>query len=290
MVTVTGNFWRSQPGRVPFNAVVDVKLSDVNTTSGGGAQVKNYTAQGLTFQSDDLIGATIYLLFLDGVNFAQIASDNTLDPAQKEFQFDSETGTVTFSYNIDDPVLETIFYSSAGTALIAPTEPVTVTEFKNYAKIDTGSLEDSIIADMITTAREQIEDYLGVSIIARTVTALLNNSCGGIFLPYCPFISLLSITDCNGDVIDSDSYKLSNKYTPTLLFPQLLEPWDNGITISYTAGYGVPPQKIKSAILQQTFFLYEIRGESPMIYRGAEAAITMSPQAMATLQRLRRVG
>jgi len=291
MVTVTGNFWRNPfgLGKVPFNAVTDVRFSDVNISTGGGAAVLNDTAQGATYQNDDLIGGTIYLLFLDGVQFVQVAED-AIDPLQKQFWFDPVTGTVTFSYNIDDPVAITIFYSSTGTTGVAPTEPVTVAEFKNYAKIDTGSLEDTIITDMIITAREQCEDYLGVSIINRTVTAILNNSCGGIFLPYCPFISMVSVRDSEGEIIDTDNYTLSNKGISGMLFPQLLEPWDERITLSYTAGYGIPPSRIKTAILQQTFFLYENRGEAPMIYRGVEAAITMSPQALATLQRLRRVG
>lgn len=287
MVTVTGNWWRRTWGTkpVPFNAVLDVQFSDVNITTGGGAAILNDTAQGATYQNDDLIGGTIYLLFLDGVQFVQVVPAGSFAvPLQKEFKFNPTTGTVTFSFNIDDPVKETIFYSSTGTSGIAPTEPVTVTEFKNYAKIDTGSLDDAIIADLIVTAREQIEDYLGMSIINRTVTTILNNSCGGIFLPYCPFISMIYVKDSDDNIIDTDNYTISG-----MLFPQLIEPWDDRIKLSYTAGYGIPPKKIITAIKQQTFFLYQNRGESPLIYRGVEAAITLSPQALATLQRLRRV-
>jgi uncharacterized phiE125 gp8 family phage protein len=287
----TGANWNIWPssytlGKVPFNAVTDVVLSDSIPTAGGGtAQVKNYTVQGATFQSNDLIGAVIFLLFLDGVNFAQVS---VTDPTQKEFSFDSTTGIVTFSYNIDDPVLETIFFASAGSAIVPPTEPVSVADFKLYAKLDTGTLDDTIIAELITTSREQCEDYTGVSIITRSVTATLNNSNGGIYLPYCPFISLTSIVDCDGNAILPANYKLSNQFG-TGYFPQLLWPCDRQVTLVYTAGYGVPPAKFITAIKQQTFFLYENRGDDPLIYRGVEAAITLSPQALATLQRLRRV-
>lgn len=288
MVTVTGNWWRRTWGTqpVPFNAVLDVQFSDVTPGSGGGgAQILNDTAQGATFQHDDLIGATIYLLFLDGVQFTQVDEDD-IDPSQKQFWFDSTTGIVTFSYPIDDPVAITIFYTSPATGGLPGAEPVTVAEFKNYAKIDTGSLEDTIIEELITTAREQCEDYLGVSIVARTVTALLNNSCGGIFLPYCPRISIISVKDSEGEDIATDDYTISGMY-----FPQLREPWDERITVSYTAGYGIPPKRIKSAILQQTFFLYENRGDRAIIDRfGGQDRISLSPQAMATLKRLRRVG
>lgn len=285
----TGNIWPSfyGLGKVPFNAVSDVTLSDGIPSAGGGtAQVKNYTAQGLTFQSNDLIGATIFLLFLDGVQWAQV---DVTDPSQKEFTFNDTTGTVTFSINIDDPVLETIFFASAGTAVVPPTEPVSVADFKTYAKLDTGSLDDIIIAEILVTAREQCEDYTGVSIVGRSVTATLNNSNGGIYLPYCPFISLTSIKDCEGVDIDPANYRLSNKFNAVGYFPQLLWPKQREITMVYTAGYGVPPSKFITAIKQQTFFLYENRGDNPLIYRGVEAAITLSPQALATLQRLRRV-
>ncbi len=284
-----------QLGKAPFNTVTDVTLSDNIPSAGGGtAQVTNYTIQGATWQSDDLIDAVIYLLFLDGIQWAQIALTNPitdLDPSQKEFTLDPATGIITFSIPIDDPVLGTILYASSGTAILPPTEPITVQQFKDYAKIDTGSIDDAIISEMITAAREQCEDYAGVSIIARSVTALLNNSCGGIYLPYCPFISLTSITDSNGDAIVTDNYKLSNKYNSSLYFPQLVSPADSCVTLVYTAGYGIAPAKFILAIKQQTFFLYENRGELALIGRsGQEADVTMSPQAKATLSRLRRVG
>lgn len=276
--------------KAAFNAVTDVRFSDVNISGNGGAVILEDTVQGLTYQNDDLIGATIYLLFLDGFQWTYIANDVAFaDPIKKQFKFDSDTGIVTFSFNIDDPVDETIFYSSTGTTGIPGSEPVTVQQFKDWAKLDTGSIDDAIIADLITTAREQCEDYTGLSIVTRTVTAQLNNSCGNIYLPYCPFISLTSIKDYAGNIIDTDNYELSNKYNAGLLFPQLTTPWSDNITLVYVAGYGIPPSKIITAIKQQTFFLYENRGENPEIYRGVEAAITMSPQALATLQRLRRV-
>lgn len=278
-------------GKAAFNAITDVKFSDVNVSGNGGAQILNDTAQGPTYQNDDLIGATIYLLFLDGIQFVQIDEDlEFADPVQKQFKLDNETGIITFAYNIDDPVALTVFYSSSGTTGIPGAEPVTVAEFKEWAKLDTGSLEDDLIAEMITTAREQCEDFTGISIIARTVTAQLNNSCGNIYLPYCPFISLTSIKDYAGNIIDPANYELSNKFTPGLLFPQLKTPWSDNVTLVYVAGYGVPPQKIITAIKQQTFFLYENRGERAIIDRyGGQDRINLSPQAQSTLQRIRRV-
>jgi uncharacterized phiE125 gp8 family phage protein len=163
---------------------------------------------------------------------------------------------------------------------------VALADVKAYAKIDTGTVDDMILGYLITTARQQCEDFTGISIIPRTITAVLNNSCGGIFLPYCPFKSLTSITDQDGNILTTDDYQVSGTAFPQLIFPK----WDR-LTLIYDTGYANLPQEIKTAILQQTFYLYENRGESAVISRsGIVAELTLSPQAKATLQRFRRVG
>jgi uncharacterized phiE125 gp8 family phage protein len=165
------------------------------------------------------------------------------------------------------------------------TEPVTPAEVKAYAKIDTGSVDDTIIGYLITTARQQCEDFTGVSIIPRTVTTVINNSCGGIFLPYCPFKTLTSIKDKDGNVILTADYQITGTKFPQLIYPM----WDRMLLV-YTAGYTTLPQEIKTAILQQVFYLYENRGDTAIISRsGIVAELTLSPQARATLQRIRRV-
>ena len=167
------------------------------------------------------------------------------------------------------------------------TEPVTVVDVKAYAKIDTGTADDTILGYLITTARQQCEDFTGISIISRTVTAYLTNRCGGIFFPYGPVKSITSITDQDGNALVADTdYKIAGTSWPQLLWPK----WDNLVAV-YTTGYTTLPQEIKTAILQQTFYLYENRGESAVISRsGIVAELTLSPQAKATLQRFRRVG
>lgn len=158
-------------------------------------------------------------------------------------------------------------------------EPVTKTDVKVYCKLDTGTLEDSLLDSFITTAREQCEDFTGISIIRRSVQAVLNNSNGGIFLPYGPVVlPLTSVKDWNGDIIAVDNYEISGTQ-----FPQLISPQETKLTVNYDAGYTIIPERIKLAVLQQVFYLYENRGEK-------DVALTLSPQAKATLQRLRRVG
>jgi uncharacterized phiE125 gp8 family phage protein len=225
-----------------------------------------------------LINADIYLVFVDGIQYSYVTSFSS--PALKEFTFDATTGTVTLSIVPSGSLPISIFYTSPGTSALPAVEPVTLAEAKAYCKID------DLISDLIVTAREQCEDFTGISIVNRTVTTVLNNSNGGIYLPYCPYIQLVSITDDDGNAIDAADYKISG-----ILFPQLIYPKYDRITMIYTVGYGKPPQRIKSAILQQVFYLYENRGESAQITRsGMVAELTLSPQAKSTLQRFRRVG
>ena len=269
--------------KVKFNAILDCKFSDQGTGGTNGAVALNVSSNsGTTIQSDGLIGATVYLVFIDGIQYASTDAFTT----GKQFIFDPTTGTITVSIAMVADTSCTVFYTSSATSTVAATEPVTLAEVKAYCKIDTGTTDDDILNELIVTAREQCEDFTGISIIVRTVTTVLNNTCGNIYLPYCPLISLTSVTDQDGNVLMvDDDYKLSGTMFPQLIFPK----WDR-LTLVYNAGYGIPPSRIKTAILQQVFYLYENRGESAVISRsGIVAELTLSPQAKATLQRFRRV-
>ena len=62
-------------------------------------------------------------------------------------------------------------------------EPVGLTEAKNFCKIDIGT-DDDIIESMITSAREMCEDFTNIGFVEHNAVAVLNNSNGGITLPY----------------------------------------------------------------------------------------------------------
>ena len=268
--------------KVKFNAVLEHLFSDTPAGGSGGAQALNVTGNGFTITDSALVNATIYLLFIDGVQYTAV--DIFSDPVKKEFTFDNTTGVVTVSVSMT-AVPVTIFYVSPGTAGIPGVEPVTLTDAKAYCKIDTGTEEDTLITQLIVTAREQCEDFTGISFVSRTVTAVLNNSCGGIFLPYCPFASLISIQDQDGNTIEITQYQLSGEQFPQLVYPRL-----DRMKLVYIAGYGFAPSRLKTAILQQVFYLYTNRGETAAVTRTGVIDLTLSPQAKATLQRLRRAG
>ena len=163
------------------------------------------------------------------------------------------------------------------------TEPVTKDEVKAWCKINTGTAEDDLLDALITTARQQCEDFTGVSFVSRETTCVINNSCGGIYLPYGPVT--LPVTS----IKDMDDEDITNAVFSGTVFPQLITPaWDR-ITLVYDSGYETLPEKLKIAVLQQIFYLYNNRGEEATANRsGMIVELTLSPQARATLQRIKR--
>jgi len=166
-------------------------------------------------------------------------------------------------------VIDTLFSDEAEEELL------TVAEAKNFCRIDLVN-DDAIIGDLIKAAREIVEEYCCVSLLARTITATLQNELGGISLPYGPVVSVASITDENGTVIDSDSYVLTGNN-----FKSIKTPFDGLITVVYDAGYSNLLKHYKDAMLNQVDYMYN--------NRGSQDTEVMSTKAKFILQRLRRV-
>ena len=134
-------------------------------------------------------------------------------------------------------------------------EPVTLDEVKAYCKIDFDD-EDDLITAFITAARQQLEKFTGISFINKRLTAILQNDCGGIEIPYGPVILPLDttlITDAAGNEVEICVRGNEFPYIETLI---------NWVQIIYDAGYEDNlPTILKTAIKAQVFFLYENRGE-----------------------------
>lgn len=160
------------------------------------------------------------------------------------------------------------------TAVVA-SELFTVNEFRTqYGKIDTVE-EDDLISALIVTARRMCEQYVGVNFIARTVTSVVNNFNGGAYLPYGPVGTISSVTDIDGNVIDTTGYKMLGTQFKKVLWPL------QDLIFTYTAGYpqGTCPAELITAVKTQTLFLFENRGDS---------SVGMSPQAALILNPLIR--
>ena len=162
-------------------------------------------------------------------------------------------------------------------------EPVTLSEAKKQCIIeDDETYWDDTIKTMITTARMQCENYSGLSLINRTVKAHLNNSCGKIYLPYGP------VKHGGGSNSDSDEVVqgLDNEGDGIDIcvgggqFPQL-DTVRSDVYLVYNTGYGILPQNLKQAILQQVLYLYEHRGDET-------GNATLSPMAKTILKPLMR--
>jgi len=154
-------------------------------------------------------------------------------------------------------------------------EPVTLTEAKNFCKIDI-STDDDLINVLITAARQMCEAYTGVGFVEHDVVAVLNNSNGDIYIPYGPMIAINSVEDDNGRVLVLDlDYTLGGNK-----FKRLRTPYNNNITIDYTTGYTTLPDVLKTALLNQVYYLYDNR---------AVATDDISPIAKTLLNLFKRV-
>lgn len=134
------------------------------------------------------------------------------------------------------------------------TEPVTLTEAKNFCKIDI-STDDDLINVLITAARQMCEAYTNVGFVEHEAVAVLNNMNGDIYIPYGPMIEIISVEDDAGRVLVLDlDYTIGGNE-----FKRLRTPYANNITINYITGYTTLPEVLKTALLNQVYYLYDNR-------------------------------
>jgi len=127
-------------------------------------------------------------------------------------------------------------------------EPVTLNDIKEWGKIDT-TADNALITALITTARIMCEQYTNTSLVARTIVADINNANGGFVLPYGPVTNTPTAVDWQGTAL-----------TLVWNFSQIQTPYGR-MSVIYTAGFTIVPQIYKTAIMEQTLFLYENRGD-----------------------------
>ena len=154
-------------------------------------------------------------------------------------------------------------------------EPVTLTEAKDFCKVDINT-DDSLISALITAARQDCEAHTGVGFVVHNIVAVLNNCNGEIYIPYGPLVVINQVMDADGNVLVLDTdYELSGN-----AFKRLLKPRENNITVDYQAGYADLPLTLKTALLNQIYWLYDNRSQS---------VDKISPIAKSLLNPFRRV-
>lgn len=140
------------------------------------------------------------------------------------------------------------------------TEPITLQEAKDYARID-GFSEDALITSLITMARQHCESYTGKSIVLKTVTISSFTYPYQFQMPYGPLTNELNITKCV--TLDQNGVETPLTYQVVAgLFPKIQilgGPQSYKFRLVYTAGFAVVPEDIKLAIKMMVNTLYERR-------------------------------
>lgn len=141
---------------------------------------------------------------------------------------------------------------------VTGSEPVSTTEVKEWALIDT-SAEDALIGLMITTVRIKCESYLSRDIVAKDRKYLVERSEDGkIEIPWSPINAVSTVTygtDNTAATLNSDYYLrgLEAKRVDFVSYPK------DWVTITYST-LGLTDQNIKDAIKATFEALYNSRG------------------------------
>ena len=163
-------------------------------------------------------------------------------------------------------------------------EPVTPNEIKKHLNLSfetSGSYDftddDDYLSFVVGMATSMVENYIGQSVRKNTITATIRNESGNISLPMCPYGTLVSVTDGDGNDL-TDQLDLSPG-----IYPMIKSPVVDEILMVYSAGwyelgtnsYGKLPVEIKQAIIEEAAWRY--------VNRGTENAGLGSQQAKALL-------
>ena len=150
------------------------------------------------------------------------------------------------------------------------TEPVTLSEAKEYLKIDF-SEDDTLISSLIVSSRRKCEQMLGLCLVETKVKALYKNGGDLVELAYGPIT-----TDVDGlPIIDGLSEGVEIKGDGNQIWVSTTE---KELNLSYTSKMDPMPDWAKQAILNDVAFFYESRGDRYM-----KGSNEIAPQTMNIL-------
>ena len=136
---------------------------------------------------------------------------------------------------------------------VTGSELVSVSEAKSYCRIDT-SADDTLIGILITSAREQLENYLSRDILAKNRKLFMDYSDGNIYLPWGPIDEVTEVLIDGTETTDFTLIGNSEKNVVLNAGPAKL------IEVSYSTS-GMTDQAIKQAMLQLISTLYYNRAD-----------------------------
>jgi uncharacterized phiE125 gp8 family phage protein len=142
----------------------------------------------------------------------------------------------------------------------AVTEPVTLAQAKEYARID-GFTEDTLITSLITMARIHCESFMAKSIVLKTVTIDSFTFPYQFQMPYGPLTNEANISKCV--TLDENNVETPLQYRVNAgLYPKLSilgGAQSYKFRLVYSVGFTTVPEDIKLAIKMMVNTLYERR-------------------------------
>ena len=147
-----------------------------------------------------------------------------------------------------------------------PTPVVSLANAKSWLRVD-HSTDDDLLEDIIIpAAQSMIENATGRALSANTgvkVVVSAESNIGWLPLPFAPVIAVsLPVSDIS---INNDTATMTA---------------GADVTIQYTAGYTTCPPDLIMAVLNQTAWMYENRGDEPKNY----GISGLSPNVKNTIQ------
>lgn len=132
-------------------------------------------------------------------------------------------------------------------------EIVTVTEAKNFIRVDTSD-DDTLIGNMIQQARIWCENYIGKDIVAKNRKYYKKEVNNRFDIPFSPVSSITSVTS-EGNSVDYTTYGL---YEDVIEINNLGKNKD--VIVTYTTS-GIDDALLQQAILQFVSTLYDNRAD-----------------------------
>lgn len=167
---------------------------------------------------------------------------------------------VTRDRPLDNTVLDVQFAGEADPVV----EPITLEQVKRRLKMElTNTDSDDLLNELIAETRQMFEQSLGISLIDRQVTAVLQNELGGIELPYGPINDAIAIVanDKDGNVIATSAYQIGGTDYRNLVTPYK---W---IQLVYSAKQLVP-LGLRMCLLREIVYRFNHMGDEQLDSEG----------------------
>jgi uncharacterized phiE125 gp8 family phage protein len=137
--------------------------------------------------------------------------------------------------------------------------PISVSEFKTYAKVDT-SADDALIESMIRSVKDSGENTTRLTWFTKTLVAEWESHGRSVDLPIGPHLSIVKVEQYEDGVYTTiTDYTVTGEDFKTLHF----DDWGYGLRVEFTAGYGATasnlPDDLKLGVYKATLSAYEDR-------------------------------